>query len=99
MEIPLPAGRFENVESALAGANETSRYLPWLGQHIWGTHDEFVYQPIRAHEMDAFADVHIAVVGKRDRLPERQIDLGQNRHGVHYQCATVPISDRMPIEG
>ena len=39
--------------------------------------DEFIYQSIRAHQMNALLDVHVAIVGECNRLTERQIYLRQ----------------------
>ncbi len=77
-KITLAAGGFHDLCAAVCLPLEESRDLPRCGQYVRRGHGQLELQRVRIHEVDALGDVHIAVVGHRDRLTRGQEYLRQD---------------------
>src|SRR6478735_5629523 len=62
-EIALAAGGFHDLRAAIGLAFEEPRDLPRCRQHVWRSHRQFEAERVRIDEVNAFSDVHVAVVG------------------------------------
>ena len=92
------ADALDDVELARALAEEDARGLPRRGEDLGRGNLEVDVQNVLVREVDAFDDVHIAIVRHADGLADRERRLRQNIDGIDDKRVTLPMADRMAME-
>src|SRR5262245_9554509 len=96
--VALLTYALDDIELTRALTEEDPRGPPGLGEDLRRSNIEIDVEDVLVGEIDAFNDVHIAIVRHADRLADRKRRLRQDVDRIDDKRVAFPMTDRMAVK-